>query len=262
MTREWGHLPNLQASGVADDDTKYIADIKRKQVVVFDADNNYQRVYGNNDMLAKPVDVAVYQDNVYVCDMDKHQVLIFNKKTGAIEKTIGEHGKEEGQFHKPSHINLDGEGNIYVNDAFNYRAQKFDSTGRFIKSFGFHGDALGAFARPKGLDIDNDGHMYVIDSAYENAQIFDVESGRLLLFFGGGGVDPDNMYLPAAVHVDYANTQYYTNFSDKNFKLEYVVYVGNMFGANKLNVYGFGQWIGPELSGAAGGTGEIKKKRK
>jgi hypothetical protein len=255
-----GALSEPSGIWVADDDTKYITDIKRKQVVVFDADNNYQRVYGNDDLFDKPVDVAVYQDSVYVCDMDKHQILILDKDSGALKKTIGELGKEEGQFHKPSHINLDREGNLYVNDAFNYRSQKFDRKGRFIKSFGFHGDTFGAFARPKGLDIDNDGHMYVVDSAYENTQIFDAESGRLLLFFGGGGVEQGNMYLPTAVHIDYANAQYYKNFADKDFTLEYVVYVGNMFGNNKLSVYGFGQWTGPELLAGAGDNSEPEKQ--
>ena len=150
--------------------------------------------------------------------------------------------------------------NIYINDAFNYKIQKFDSDGKFIKSFGFHGDIVGAFARPKGLDIDRDGHMYVVDSAYENVQIFDAESGRLLLFFGGSGGAPGNMYLPASVHIDYANTQYYQNFADKDFTIEYVVYVGNMFGLNKLNVYGFGQWTGSELSTVENDTNTVKRR--
>jgi DNA-binding beta-propeller fold protein YncE len=232
----------------------------RKQVVVFDADDNYLRVYGNQELLDKPVDVAVYENSVYICDMNKHQVLVLDKDTGTLQKTIGKQGGEEGQFNKPSHISLDDAGNIYVNDAFNYRIQKFDRNGEFIKSFGFHGDIVGAFARPKGLDVDRDGHMYVVDSAYENTQIFDAESGRLLLFFGGSGETPGSMYLPASIHIDYSNAEYFTNFADKDFNIEYVVYVGNMFGSRKLNVYGFGQWTGEQLSGGAEEIGEQKNR--
>lgn len=257
VKREFSHIDDQGMGGLAEpsgiwvsqDDTKYIADMKRRQIVVFDADNNYLRAYGNKDLFDKPVDVAVYENSVYVCDMNKNQILVLDKDTGTLQKTIGELGQEDGQLFKPSHLSLDDEGNIYVNDAFNYKIQKFDRNGRFIKSFGFHGDIVGAFARPKGLDVDRDGHMYVVDSAYENTQIFDVESGRLLLFFGGGGDEPGNMYLPASVHIDYTNAQYYKNFADKDFNIEYVVYIGNMFGAKKLNVYGFGQWTGPQLSG-------------
>ena len=268
VTRKFSHLGGRgmgalsEPSGIwiAQDDTKYIADMKRKQVVVFDGADNYQRVYGDKELFDKPVDVAVYEDNVYVCDMNKHQVLVLDKQTGELQRIIGGQGGEEGKLYKPSHISLDPAGNLYVNDAFNYKVQKFDNNGRFIRSFGFHGDTVGAFARPKGLDIDRDGHLYVVDSAYENTQIFDVESGRLLLFFGGSGGAPNNMYLPASVHIDYANAQYFNNFADKDFALEYVVYIGNTFGLNKLNVYGFGQWTGPQLSTRASETGILKKQ--
>lgn len=248
-TQGVGELAEPSGIWVSHDDIKYVADMKRKQVVVFDRDNNYLRSYGNNGMFDKPVDVAVFGDNIFVCDMNKNQILVLDKESGRVQKILGTEGRESGKLYKPTHINLDQDGNLYINDAFNYRIQKFDQNGHFLTSFGFHGDVVGAFARPKGLDIDRDGHMYVVDSAYENAQIFDVESGRLLLYFGGGGMAPGNMFLPASVHIDYANTEYYANFADKDFTLEYVVYVGNMFGVNKLNVYGFGHWTGPPLSG-------------
>lgn len=244
-----GELAEPSGIWVSQDDIKYIADMKRRQVVVFDGDNNYLRSYGNNGMFDKPVDVAVYGGNIFVCDMNKNQILVLDKETGRVQKTFGTQERESGNLYKPTHVNLDQAGNIYVNDAFNYRIQKFDQNGLFIKSFGFHGDVVGAFARPKGLDIDREGNMYVVDSAYENTQIFDTESGRLLLYFGGSGMSPGNMFLPASVHIDYANAQYYKNFADKNFVIKYVVYVGNMFGSNKLNVYGFGDWTGPPLSG-------------
>ncbi|WP_163335892.1 6-bladed beta-propeller [Desulfopila sp. IMCC35008] len=244
-----GELGEPSGIWVSNDDTKYIADMKRRQVVVFDENNNFLRSYGNNGMFDKPVDVAVYRGTLLVCDMNKNQILVLDKETGRLQKTLGTMGRDSGNFYKPTHINIDQAGNIYVNDAFNYRIQKFDQNGQFIKSFGFHGDIVGAFARPKGVDVDRNGHMYVVDSAYENTQIFDVESGRLLLYFGGSGMAPGSMFLPASVHIDYANAQYYKNFADKDFVLEYVVYVGNMFGSNKLNVYGFGHWTGPPLSG-------------
>jgi len=122
--------------------------------------------------------------------------------------------------------------------------QKFDASGRFLKFYGFPGINLGGFVRPKGLDIDQEGHLLVADAAFENVQIFDEKTGQLLLFFGGPGMGPGNMYLPSGVHVDYANTAYFKNFVDKDFRLKYVLYVGNMFGPRKLNVYGFGEWIG------------------
>jgi DNA-binding beta-propeller fold protein YncE len=244
-----GTLNDPSGIWVTSDDVKFIADMRRKQIVVFDGDNNFLRVYGDKTLFDKPVDVAVYGNTVYVCDMDKNRILVLDKGTGRLKMTIGETGNAEGQFYKPTHVVVDYAGNIFVNDAFNFRIQKFDPQGRFIKSFGFLGDNLGAFARPKGLDIDKEGHLYVADAAFANVQIFDEKSAQLLLFFGGAGTAPGSMYLPAGVHIDYDNVAYFSNFVDKDFRLKYLLYVGNLFGQNKLNVYGFGDWIGQPLSG-------------
>jgi outer membrane protein assembly factor BamB len=250
-----GKLDDPSGIWVTEDDVKYVADMKRKQIVVFGSDNNFLRAYGGPDVFDKPTDVAVYDDKLYVSDMDKHQVLVLDKATGQVKWTIGELGQEEGQLTNPSHVVVDQGGNIYVNDAFNFRVQKFDPSGKFVKSYGFLGDGMGAFARPKGLAIDREGNLYVADAAFENVQIFNEETGQLLLFFGGPGLAPGNMYLPSGVHIDYRNVPYFSNFVDKDFRLKYILYVGNMFGLNKLNVYGFGDWVGETLPGEGNRSG-------
>lgn len=228
---------------VTEDDVKYVADMERQQVVVFDADNNFVRAYGDKELFAKPVDVAVHENKIYVCDMLKHQIIVLDKDSGKMLTTVGKIGADEGQLYKPTHITIDNLGNIFVNDAFNFRVQQFDSNGKFVKIFGFHGDQIGAMARSKGLDTDREGHLYVADAAFENVQIFN-DKGQLLLFFGGPGISPGNMYLPAGIHIDYDNVEFFNKFADKDFKLKYLLYVCNMSGPYKLNVYGFGDWIG------------------
>ena len=244
-----GTLDDPSGIWVTEDDIKYIADMGRKQIVVFGTDNKFLRSYGGPDLFDKPVDVAVYKNTVYVSDMAKNKIFALDKASGNPKWTIGEQGQGEGQLAKPTHVVVDHQGSIYVTDAFNFRVQKFDPDGKFLKSYGYLGDSFGAFARPKGLDIDRDGHLYVVDAAFENVQIFDAKTGGLLLFFGGAGAAPGNMYLPAGVHIDYRNAAYFSNFVDKDFRLKYVVYTGNLFGADKLNVYGFGDWVGEATHG-------------
>jgi outer membrane protein assembly factor BamB len=244
-----GTLNDPSGIWVTEDDIKYIADMGRKQIVVFGADNEFLRSYGGPDLFDKPVDVAVYKNTVYVSDMDKNKIFALDKASGKPKWTIGEKGQDEGQLAKPTHVVVDHQGSIYVTDAFNFRVQKFDPDGKFVKSYGYLGDSFGAFARPKGLDVDKDGHLYVVDAAFENAQIFDAKTGALLLFFGGAGEAPGDMYLPAGIHIDYRNAAYFSNFADKDFRLKYVVYTGNLFGAEKLNVYGFGDWVGEPTRG-------------
>ncbi|MCP4668021.1 MAG: hypothetical protein GY849_16855 [Deltaproteobacteria bacterium] len=249
-----GTLVNPSGIFVTADDVKYVADMKRKQVLAFGSDNQFLRAYGGKDMFGKPVDVAVYGDRLYVCDMEKHQVLVLERGTGAPKGTIGGPGQGEGALYKPTHVIVDHKGYVYVNNAFNYKINTYDPKGAFVRSYGYHGDGLGAFARPKGLAIDKSGHLYVVDSAFENVQIFDSASGDLLLFFGGAGTGPGKMYLPSGIHIDYENVGYFKRYVDRDFKIEYLIYVANTFGRSKIGVYGFGKWVGPPLSGEKGGS--------
>jgi len=180
---------------------------------------------------------------MYVCDMLKSQIVVLDKDSGEVLLHIGETGAEEGQLYKPTHITVDDQGNLFVNDAFNFRVQQFDAEGNFVQTFGFHGDQMGGMARTKGLDVDRQGHLYVADAASEYVQIFN-EKGQLLLFMGGPGINPGNMYLPAGVHIDYENVGFFNKFAHKDFKLKYILYVCNMSGPRKVNVYGFGDWLG------------------
>ncbi len=233
---------------VTDDDYKYIADFNEKQVVVFDANNRISRVYAGEELFDKPTDVAVFGNRVYVCDLNRHQVLVLDKVSGESIQEIGGIGTEEGKFYKPTHVIVDKEGNLYVNDFFNLRVQKFDAEGNFLKAFGQPGDTLGEFARPKGIGIDREGHLYAVDAAFENVQIFDDDTTDLLLFFGSFGLEPGNMYLPNGIYIDYHNVDYFKEYADNNFELQYLVYVGNTWGPVRLNVYGFGNWIGPPIT--------------
>jgi len=238
-----GALQTPSGLWIADDGSKYIADLKRRQVVVFDRDNNFKKVLGDATSLERPVDVAVYGDRVYVCDMKKQQVVVFERITGKQLSTIGKAGDKEGEFNRPTHITIDRQGNLIVNDAFNFRIQKFTPDGKFLQMIGTAGSTLGNMARTKGVVTDHDGNLYAVDAAFENVQIFNPE-GKLLMFFGGAGLEPGSMYLPAGIAVDYVNVPYFQKYADKNFKLKYLIHICNMTGANKLNVYGFGDWIG------------------
>ena len=234
---------------VTEDNYKYLADFGRQQILVYDSENKFVRAYGEAGQLDRPLDVAVYQNNIYVCDFEKHQITVFDKESGEIESTVGTPGTDDGELFKPTHVTVNEFGDVYVMDAFNFRVQKFDSEGQHIRNIGYHGDTFGGFARPKGISVDSEEniHLYAVDIAFENVQIFDDETGKLLLFFGGFGSDPGNMYMPTGIHIDYDNVEYFDKYTDKNFRLRYLIYVANSLGKAKVNVYGFGDWVGPPL---------------
>lgn len=242
-----GALGDPMGLWVSADDTKYVADSARKQVLVYDKGNKFVRAYGEEGQLERPADVAVFGERVYVVDFAKMAVVVLDRESGKTQQSFGEPGAEEGKFNRPTHISVDRQGNVYVNDSFNFRVQKFDPDGKYLKHFGYQGDTLGGFARPKGIAVDGEGFVYAVDTAFENTQIFDPQSSDLMLFFGGYGPHAGSMYLPSGLHIDYDNVDFFKPFVDKDFKVNYLVYVGNLLGDKKLNVYGFGEWIGAPL---------------
>lgn len=231
---------------ITDDHLKYVADSKRGQIVVYNEKNEFHRAYGAVDQF-RPTDVVVYGNKIYVCDIDDNEIEVLDKQSGKLIKKIGERGNEEGRFNKPTHLAIDKEGNLFVTDAFNFRIQMFDKNENFIKTIGYQGSHPGSFGRPKGIDTDNQGHLYTVDASFELIQIFDIESTEPLLSFGKYGAAPGSTYLPAGIHIDHDNVNYFNRYVDDNFKVEYLIYVGNLLGNNKLNVYGFGEWIGEPL---------------
>ena len=243
-----GALKDPMSIAITDDGYKYIADAGREQIVVFDDNNEFIRAYGNEKQF-RPTSVAVYGNKIFVCDIRENEIEVLDKESGDVLAKIGKTGNGKEDLHSPTHLAVDSEGNIFITDALNFRVQMFDKNGKFVRSIGELGTYPGTFGRPKGIDVDRDGHIYTVDASFELIQIFDIETGEPLLPFGKFGPAPGSTYLPTAVHVDYDNVGAFEKYADPDFKLKYLIYVGNMIGSHKLNVYGFGEWTGTSFKG-------------
>jgi hypothetical protein len=241
-----GILSDVNGVFVDTDNYKYVPDLGGGRVAVYDDRNEYVKSYGEKGQFGAAA-VAAYKDKVYIADIRESDIKVLDNATGEVMDIIGGIGQDEGMFNKPTHLDVDTLGNLYVTDAFNFRFQKFDSDGNFVKSLGFEGGGPGGAVRPKGLSVDRAGHLYTVDAAMEIVQIFDVESGEPLLAFGKGGRGGTQM--PSTVHIDYDNVRYFEEYAEPGFNLKYLIYVGNSLGNNKLNVYGFGDWTGGSLEG-------------
>lgn len=241
-----GALQNPMGIAIADNGYKYVADMERGQIVAYDEKNEFVRVYGEPKQY-HVTDVAVYENRIYVCENKANEIVVLDRDSGDVITRIGEKGKEEGQLHRPSHVAVDKDGNLFVTDVLNFRIQMFDKDGKFVRSFGEAGAGPGGNARPKGLDIDRDGHFYLADAGMEIVQIFDIETSNPLLAFGKYATGPGSTYMPGGVHIDYDNVDAFAKYADPDFKLKYLIYVANTLGEDKLNVYGFGEWTGQGL---------------
>jgi len=222
------------------DGNKYVTDTLGKSLFVFDQNDVLVAIWGRETNIS-PVDIAISGQRCYVTDFNNNQILILNKKTGAVLDRFGKYGQEAGEFQMVSNIALDRQDNIYVTDMVKGQIIKFDANGRFVRTFSQAGVNIDEFARPKGIDIDREGRIWVVDAASEVAKILDPE-GKLLLFFGLPGNSPGKMNLPAKIVVDYDNVGYFSEYAVPGAKIEFLVFVSNQYGLNKINVYGFGSF--------------------
>jgi len=217
-----GRPPNLlvKPSGLALDAEMnvYVADAKRREVLVFDSLGLFKRSIGGPDDLERPTGVAVSRDGerIYAIDRsdnesDNHRVVVYGKDGKKI-KVIGTRGDGEGQFNVPLQAAVAADGTLYVLDSGNFRVQAFDREGTFLRAFGKAGVNTGNFARPRGIAVDDEGRIYVSDASFNNFQIFQPD-GQLLLAVGQTGADsiPGFYGLLNGIAVDEIGNVYVTD---------------------------------------------------
>ncbi len=241
---------------ITDDGTKYVADPTAGAVFVFDASNTLQAILGKEARI-NPVDVAVRGPFCYVTDFASNRVVVLDKATGKEIRRLGEQGDGEKQFRLISDLAFGPDGALYVTDKLKGRIFQFDPSGNLKRTIAKLGDNIDELVRPKGIAVDHDNRIWVIDAGVslspsawstEVAKIYDQE-GRLLLFFGRPGKEPGHMNLPAKIVLDYRHVDLFRQYAVKGANIEFLVFVSNQYGPNKVNVYGFGEF---PMSGKSG----------
>jgi streptogramin lyase len=98
-----------------------------------------------------PTNVTVdFQGKVWVADPDNHRIQVFDSNGIFLEKWTRVEGYRPNQFLKPTSVEVDNQGNVYVGDCC--RIQKFDSHGNFLVQWLVIGT------------VDNQGNIYAIDA--------------------------------------------------------------------------------------------------
>lgn len=222
---------------VSHDGFKYVTDLRRGAIFVFDADDRHVDSFGHKEF--RPVGIAVHEDELFVGDFESQQVIVLDRHSGREIRRIGARGDGDGQFVWPLGVSVDHRGNVYVSDSLRCRIQKFSRDGELLKAWGEPGDAIGNFVRPKLLSVDSDGIVYVVDAAFQNVQMFN-EDAELLMFFGGSGAHPGSMLLPVGVTVHDGDLDLFADRIHPSFKAERLVLVTNQFGPHRVAVYALG----------------------
>lgn len=214
----------------------YVADISLQKIVVFNGEGKYITSFGKKEN-TKPTDVFVYGNKIYVPDSGNNRVNVYNKNTYAFEYYFPKSEKGDDSFlYKPTNIFVSDD-KVYVSDMGHANVKVYTHKGEYLMSIGKYGKNIGEFVRPKGIAVDRESNLYVVDASFENVQIFN-KDGELLLFFGGSYEGPGDMWLPTKVIIDYDNLKYFEEYVDPKFDLEYLIFVANQFGPDKVSVYG------------------------
>ena len=220
---------------------KFVADSVRKQIVVFGPDDKYVDAYSLPEP-CHPVDVAVWEDVLYVLDNDRTpQVVVLDRKTGKVLRSFGEDGNAPGQFHLPVSVAVGPEGNIHVSDTMNWRIQKLTPEGKPLWVKGRAGFRLGQFNRPRGIRVGPDGIVYIVDGATEIVQMYNAD-GQLLMHFGGAGTVPGMMVLPSSLAADKSSIPYFEEYIHEKFNTDYLLFVANQYGDHLINIYAIGSF--------------------
>lgn len=240
------------------EDRLYVTDVGRNEVVIYDNQFNYLGALGKSDSIFnfKPMDVCTRDNNIWVTNPLTHQVLYYKKDTAVSARFANENvefvrknvkytlyktfpdtipGTDEYLFNP---INLSHQnGKIYVTDFGDFKVKVFTEEGEFLYTIGGLGNDLGKFVRPKGTAVDEENTLYVVDAGFENVQMFN-ESGQLLMHFGGPYQGPGDMWLPAKVHIEKENIDFFKKWLNPQFELKYLIYVTNQYGPDKVSIYG------------------------
>jgi DNA-binding beta-propeller fold protein YncE len=181
--------------------TFFVADSVPGRIIAFKEDGKI--LFQITNHLGRPSGVAILNERLFVADAQRHAIVMFSLR-GEFQREFGKRGIGHGEFNFPTHLGVDGQGNLFVTDSMNSRVQIFDAEGNYKGEIGNIGDSPGHFGRPKGVAVDSLGSVYVLDALFDNLQIFD-HSGRLLLNFGETGGQPGQFWLANGIAITREN---------------------------------------------------------
>lgn len=163
----------------------YVADTYNHRVQIYDSSRVYQDTIGagvpgsDNAHFDRPYNVAVDgSGDVYVADSGNRRVQKCTLVGTAwacsrFAGVTGEWGYDFGHFSEPRDVAVDGEGRVYVVDAWNDRVQVFDRNGAYLTTIGGDwGADIGQFRSAGGVDVDAEGNVYIADLENHRIQKF------------------------------------------------------------------------------------------
>jgi DNA-binding beta-propeller fold protein YncE len=152
---------------------------------------------------------------VYVVDAATARVYKFTTG-GQFLLSFGSEGTGNGQFSGGGRdVTVDGDGNVWVGDMPNFRAQKFAPDGRFLLAVPNPPvpPPPGGFAEPRAVGVDGAGNVFVSDTDNWRIQKFNA-SGTFAFQWGSRGGGPYKYNYAKGLAVDRATGAVYVCDTD------------------------------------------------
>lgn len=212
----------------------WVADRGNQRIQQFDRDGNFISKFGNSDGHASsapgkfdnPRHVEVDRDLkfVYVADSKNNRIQQFDLN-GNFVKAIGQFGSKPGEFNLPTTIEMDSEGNFFVNERGNERVQKFDNSWNPILVWGSKGSSDTQFCHMEHLALDKFDNVYVTDpqsdlgcSTEPRVIKFD-SNGNYITKFGSKGTEPGQFRDPEHLALDNEGNVYVSDRKNNDIQV-------------------------------------------
>ncbi len=164
--------------------------------------------------LGKPYGVAVRGSKVYLCDIEKGDVLVADLATRK-HHWLG--SSRRINLKKPINATVDEKGNIFIADAGLAKIVMFDERDQFVKSY----DGPAGW-RPTDVAV-KDQNIFVVDAENNQIKVFDRGQEKITRAFGKSGSGQGEMFKPTNIAMDKNNFLYVSdtiNFRIQKFSLD------------------------------------------
>lgn len=192
---------------VIDQDKILISDPDRGDIVMFSPDGRYLGTFPDpGDIIKRPAGLEVSGQKLYVTDLERHQVLVFDLQGKLLARWgSGKQGSTYQDLAYPNDVLAVGD-KVYISDTGNNRVQVFNTAGQYVKTI-THPEK-GNLINNRGLALTPRGNLLVASSMTDKILLFSPD-GEFKASFGGGNAPELNLHLPNGLTI--------TNYRGENF---------------------------------------------
>lgn len=159
----------------------YVSDGRANLVKVFAANWSPAGSFGGLGRAAGQLDfpAAVHVSaagEVFVADQNNDRIQVF-ARDGSFKRCFGGRGGSfTTRFGRTQGITSDGQGRLYVADAFQGYVQVFDAAGVLLSQIGSFGAGPGQLRTPAGLVIDKDNRLFVASTNSGRLEVYGLDA--------------------------------------------------------------------------------------